>query len=80
MRDTVIIVEEDNLPHPRFPQCYILFMWEGLNKQDPTTSQCDKGVYMNRNMLETEETQAGTERYFRVYILRVHSNTFDASS
>ena len=34
MRDTVVIVEEVNLTHPRFPRCDMLSLWAASN---PTT-------------------------------------------
>ena len=40
MGDTVIIVEEVNLPHLLCPFCDMLFPWLGLNSLHLVTSQC----------------------------------------
>ena len=31
IRDTMVILEEGNLPHPRFPLCGMLVPWKDLN-------------------------------------------------
>ena len=43
VRDTVIIMEEGTLPHPRCPRCDILVPYKALNGRHVTTAQCDKG-------------------------------------
>ena len=43
VRDTVVILEEGNLPHPRFPLCNILVPWRFLNGMHQRTAQCKKG-------------------------------------
>ena len=43
MWDTVIILEEGNLPHPQRPRCDILVTWRALNRRHITTSLCAKG-------------------------------------
>ena len=43
VRDTVIILEEGNLPHPRCPMCDIIVPWKSLNRRHITTIQCTKG-------------------------------------
>ena len=37
VKDTVIILEEGNIPHPR---CNILMSWKALNGRHVTTAQC----------------------------------------
>ena len=44
VRDTMIIMEEGNLPHQWCPQCDILVPWKSLNGQHVTTAQCAKGA------------------------------------
>ena len=39
VQDTVIILEEVNLTHPRCPWCEILVPWRALNRQHLTTAQ-----------------------------------------
>ena len=43
VRDTVVILEEVNLPHPRFPLCDMPIMWRLLNGMHWRTTQCKKG-------------------------------------
>ena len=38
VRDTVVILEEGNLPHPRLPQCNMLVPWRALNRIHPATT------------------------------------------
>ena len=38
--DTVVILEEVNLPHPWCTQCYILVPWRALIGSLPDTAQC----------------------------------------
>ena len=40
----MIIIEEGNLPHPRYPWCEILVPWKDLNRQHVTTNQCANGA------------------------------------
>ena len=44
MQYTVVIVEEVNLPHPQFPHCDMLLLWEVLNGRQPNTTELIKGV------------------------------------
>ena len=39
VRDTVIILEEGNLPHPRSPLRYMLVPWPALNRRHLATSR-----------------------------------------
>ena len=39
VRDTVIILEEGNIPHPRYPQCNIMVPWSELNRSHLATTQ-----------------------------------------
>ena len=41
-RDTVVILEEGNLPHPRCPLCDILVPWRSMNGIYWHTIQCRK--------------------------------------
>ena len=42
VRYTVVILEEVNLPHPRYPQCDML-IWKALNGIHMRTAQCTRG-------------------------------------
>ena len=44
VRDTVLILEESNLPHPQCPCCDMLVPWKAFNGRHTTTSQCTKGA------------------------------------
>ena len=58
--DTVIIVEEVNPPHPRFPRCDMLVLWVALNGRHPNTTHCTKKVEWNRRRLSAEEVRSST--------------------
>ena len=51
VRDTVIILEEGNLPHTHCPCCNILVPWKALNRRHITTAQCAKGAEQKRRRL-----------------------------
>ena len=42
--DTVVILEEGNLPHPRCTWCKILVSQQALNGSHPATDQCARGA------------------------------------
>ena len=43
VRDTVVVLEEVNLPHPRFPRCDMMVPWHALNWKHLATAQCARG-------------------------------------
>ena len=43
VRDTVIILEEGNLPHPRCEECDMLVPWWSLNGRHKDTEMCRSG-------------------------------------
>ena len=49
--DTVIILEEGNLPHPRCENCDMLVPWRALNGRHKDTSMCKSGVERKRRRL-----------------------------
>ena len=67
VRDTVIIIEEGNLPHPRFPRCDILLPWRALNRQHLTTAQCAKRAEWKRQHMTEEEMRESAEMAFQAY-------------
>ena len=67
VRDTVLILEEGNLPYPRFPMCIIMVPWWSLNGLHKCTAQCKKGVERKQQRLATEEERAATSREFGAY-------------
>ena len=67
VRDTVVILEEGNLPNPQCPLCDMLVPWRAMNGTHRLTAQCMKGVELNRSFLVAEEERAVTSRAFSAY-------------
>ena len=67
IRDNVIILEEENLPHPQFPQYDILVPWRALNGRHFDTAQCSKGAERKRRRLAEEDLRESLERAFQAY-------------
>ena len=44
--DTVVILEEGNLPRPRCTRCDMMFPRQALNGRHPATAQCARGFRM----------------------------------
>ena len=65
VRDTVVILEEGNLPHPLFPLCDMLV--EALNGTHICTAQCNLGAERKRWQLAAEEEREVTARDFSAY-------------
>ena len=67
VQDIVIILEEGNLPHPRFSQCDMLVPWRALNRRHHATELCRKGSERKRRRIAEEELRDSTERAFEAY-------------
>ena len=67
VRDTVVILEESNLPHPRCPLCDMLVPWKDLNGMHRRTAQCNRGSEQKRRRLAAEEEREVTARAFSAY-------------
>ena len=67
-RDTVVIMEEGNLPHPRFPRCDMLVPWKSLNGRHTTTAHFAKGVERKSCWLVAKDMRESATRSFRAYI------------
>ena len=66
-QDTMIIMEEVKLAHPRCYLCEILVPWATLNGRHPNTDQCEKGAERKQQKIVAEEAQASTEWAFKEY-------------
>ena len=67
MRDTVIILEEGNLPHPRCENCNMLVPWRSLNGRHKDTAMCRSGAERKRRRDTEAEIREITKRAFEVY-------------
>ena len=65
--DTVVILEEGNLPHPRCTQCNILVLQRALNGRHPATAQCTRVAERKRWRLAEAELREILERAFEAY-------------
>ena len=65
VRYTAIILEEDNLPHPRCPQCNIIVPWRALNARNPITDQFSKGAEIKRQQMAEDEMRDSAGREFQ---------------
>ena len=67
VRDIVIILEEGDLPHPRFSQCDMLVPWQALNGKRHNTAMCRSGVERERRRMADTELRESTEMAFEAY-------------
>ena len=65
--DTVVIMEEGNLPHPRCARCDTLVPRRALNGRHLATAQCARGAERKRQRLAEAETRESSERAFEAY-------------
>ena len=67
VQDTVVILEEENLPHPQCPQCDMLVPWRALKGSHLATTQCARGSERKRRRLAEEELRERSESSFQAY-------------
>ena len=67
VQDTVVILEEGDLPHPRCPLCDMLVPWWSLNVSHNVTAQCEKGTEQKQWQLLDQEARVATSREFSAY-------------
>ena len=67
VQDTVVILEEGNLPHPQCPQCDILVPYHILNGRHPATAQYARGAEQKRRRLSEADLMESTEMSFKAY-------------
>ena len=63
----MVILEEGNLPHPRFPMCDIMVLWRSLNGMHWGKVQCKRGAERKQQSLAVEEETEFTSRAFSAY-------------
>ena len=67
VHDTVVLLEEGNLPLPRFPRCDLQVSRKALNGRHLETNQCRTGAERKLLRLAAVEGEAATERAFHTY-------------
>ena len=67
VQDTVVMLEEGNLPHPRCPRCDLQVPRKALSGSHLETAQCKKGAERERRRLAETEMQENSERAFHAY-------------
>ena len=67
VQDTVVMLEEGNLPHPRCPRCDIQAPRKALNGRHLGTAQFAKGAERKRRRLAETDTRENLERAFHAY-------------
>ena len=65
--DTVVTLEEGNLPHPQCAKCDMQVPCRALNGRHPGTAQCAKGAERKRRRLAETETRENSEWAFEAY-------------
>ena len=67
VRDTIIILEEGNIPHPRCENCDMFVPWRALNGRHKSTVVFKSGPERKRWRLAEAEIREITEMAFEVY-------------
>ena len=67
VRDTVMILEEGNLPKPKCPRCEMLVSRKFLDGRHVTTDQCEKGEERKICLLAAEDMRESAARAFQDY-------------
>ena len=67
VRETVIILEEGNLPHPWYKNSDMLVPWRSLNRRHKDTAMCRSGAERKRRRDTEAEIRESTERAFEAY-------------
>ena len=65
--DTVVIMEEGNLPHPYCTRCEMLVPYRALNSRHPAIYQCARGAEQYERRLAEAELRQRSERYSDAY-------------
>ena len=62
VQDTVVMLEESNLPHPKCPRCNLKVPRKAPNGRHLGTAQCKKGAEQKRRRLAETETRENSEQ------------------
>ena len=65
--DTVVILEEGNLPLPWCTRCDMMVPRRALNGRHPSTAQCARGAERKRRRLAGAELRESSDRAFEEY-------------
>ena len=67
VHDTVVILEEGNLPLPWCPRCDLQVSRRALNGRHLETNQCKKGAKRKQRRLAAAEVKTTSEKAFHAY-------------
>ena len=73
VRDTIIILEEGNLPHPRCENCDMFVLWRALNGRHKSTMMCKRVAERKCRRLVEAEIRESTKMAFEVYGQQIQS-------
>ena len=75
VHDTVVILEEGNLPLPRCPRCDLQVSRKALNERHLESSQCKTGTERKRRRLSEAELGILSEKVFHAYGTKMRAVT-----
>ena len=75
MQYTIVILEEDKKPYPRYPQCNMVVPQKALNGQHLATAFCRLGMERKWRQLAEDESWVGTERALTAYGVPLSQST-----
>ena len=75
VNNTVMLLEEGNLPLPRFPRCDLQVSRKALNGRHLGTSQCRTGTERKRQRLAEAEMRVTLEKVFHAYGVQMRAVT-----
>ena len=67
VQDTVVMLDEGNLPHPWCPRCYLQVPRKALIGSRLGTAQCKKGAEQKQRWLADTDTRENLEQAFHAY-------------
>ena len=73
VRDTIIILEEGNLPHLRCENCDMFVPWRALNGRHKRTMMCKRGAERKCRRLAEAEIRESTEMAFETFRQQIKS-------